>query len=229
MRITRIQLVLLFTIEEVLHIITQMRLTIHESNQVMRYLEHHCKQSSYASRNARLVDIDRSSMTISSSRDQSHKIPIQPPISSTREARERLIEMDRDAMKALGRSDISVREYRAPRGFHAVVFWACVFTFALLFRRQNLLPGSWVHDAVLRYVPSFAHFLVVVRPWVFGGMVASHLTEATFMAWTRLRKHSVPFGSGLWWTWMLSTFIEGFGAFQRYVLLIASAFESSLI
>jgi hypothetical protein len=35
------------------------------------------------------------------------------------------------------------------------------------------------------------------------------------MATGRLRKHSVNMQTGVWWQWLGSTFIEGFGSFKR--------------
>jgi hypothetical protein len=40
------------------------------------------------------------------------------------------------------------------------------------------------------------------------------------MALYRLRPHRVPVTSRLWWTWMTSCFIEGFGAFKRFDAIV---------
>lgn len=50
---------------------------------------------------------------------------------------------------------------------------------------------------------------------VFGPMVLIHVVEASVMHFTRLRPLNVPTGSGLWWKWMASTFVEGYGNFMR--------------
>lgn len=47
-------------------------------------------------------------------------------------------------------------------------------------------------------------------------LLVLHMTEAVWMARRRLRKHSVPTFSRLWWKWFLSTFVEGVGAFIRF-------------
>ncbi len=124
--------------------------------------------------------------------------------------------MDNAAASALSRSTIAVREYRRPKGFHAVVFTVCFLTFATFCRRQNILPGSYLYEGVLKYVPSFANFMATVQPFVFYGMLVIHVTEVYFMHKRRLQKHTVVPLSRVWWLWTLSTFIEGVGAFQRY-------------
>ena len=135
---------------------------------------------------------------------------------SWRDARERLVRMDKDAIQALGRSDITVKQYRRPRGFHAVVFVTCAVTFAAFCRKSNFFPGSYLYEVLLKYFPRFASFCAKIQPILFYTMVALHAGEAITMANTRLRKHSVPVACRLWWAWVLSTFIEGVCAFQRY-------------
>jgi hypothetical protein len=55
-----------------------------------------------------------------------------------------------------------------------------------------------------------------MQPIVISLMVSIHLVEVAVMATRRLKPHGVPTFSSLWWTWTVSTFIEGFGAFQRF-------------
>jgi hypothetical protein len=143
-------------------------------------------------------------------------VPLNPPMGSYREARERLVEMDRDSIKGLQRSSITIKEYRAPKGFHAVGFAVCAGTFLLLSRRDNALPGSLPYELLFKHIPQFAAFVARVRDLVLWPMIAIHLFEAYLMT-KRLEKHSVPLFSTLWWMWVVSCFIEGVGSFQRYV------------
>ena len=146
-----------------------------------------------------------------------YTLPFKPPLGSLREARERLVAMDKEATTALARSDITVKEYRIPRGLHAFIFTLCASTYIFLSTSANMHPGSLIYDNVLKYVPWFARFSAAVRVPVLILMIAIHVGESTYMATSRLKKHTVPFGSPLWWIWICSTFIEGYGAFQRYV------------
>ncbi|KAF2143282.1 uncharacterized protein K452DRAFT_286109 [Aplosporella prunicola CBS 121167] len=185
---------------------------------VRRYLEHYCNVSSFAARNARLVGMSLGSMSIQAAGHR-YNIPLEPPMQSWREARERVIKMDQDAVTALRRSDITVKTYTRPRGFHAVVFTVCSLTYVLVSRRANALPGSYIHDYILKYVPALASFTAKVQPIILVLMIVIHVFESSIMA-RKLGKHNVPFGGGLWWCWITSCFIEGFGALQRVDALV---------
>ncbi|KKY13659.1 putative integral membrane [Diplodia seriata] len=164
--------------------------------QIARYLEHYCNVSSFAARRARLTDLSLGSMSIGAA-GKNFTIPLEPPMQSWREARERVIQMDRDCLAGLGRSDITVRQYTRPRGAHAVIFVVCALT----------------------YSPGFAAFVARVQPLVLALMIAIHVVEASIMA-RRLQRHNVAQLSGLWWQWVASSFIEGFGALQRVDALV---------
>lgn len=181
--------------------------------QIVRYVEHFCSVSSFAARKARLIDMSLGSMSIDVSGKQ-YTIPLEPPMQSWREARERVIQMDKDCLAALGRSDITIKQYTRPRGAHAVIFTVCALTYVLVSRRANALPGSLIYDHVLKYAPGLASFTAQVQPAVLALMVAIHVVEASIMA-RRLQRHNVALLSGLWWKWVASSSIEGFGALQR--------------
>ncbi|KAF2808908.1 integral membrane protein-like protein [Mytilinidion resinicola] len=181
---------------------------------ISRYLEHFLHVSSFAARNAKLEDVSFSSLTIRSSGGR-YTVPLAPPLASWSEARERLIAMDQEAVKGLDRSPITVTTYTRPRGWHLGVFLACLLGYFSFSRPANFQPGSYLYEILLKHVPSFAEFMAPKAYIALASMVVIHGTEAYLMATTKLRKHSVPVGSSLWWTWMSSTFIEGFCAFQR--------------
>lgn len=136
-------------------------------------------------------------------------------MSAWSEARARFADLDTQAVKGLGRSSITVKKYARPRGFLAVVFVTCTLTYIAYSRRSNFQPGSLLYDILLRHTDAFARFCYKIQPFLLYPMVVLHLGEAVYMARTRLRKHSVPTFSKLWWIWVASTFIEGVGAFIR--------------
>ncbi|GME41615.1 hypothetical protein GTA08_BOTSDO00509 [Neofusicoccum parvum] len=185
---------------------------------IVRYVEHYCKVSALAARKARLVDMNLGSMSVDAA-GKKYTVPLEPPMQSWREARERLVQMDKDALAALGRSDITVKQYTRPRGAHAVVFAVCALTYVLVSRRANALPGSFIYDHVLKHAPGFAAFTAQVQPIVLALMVGIHVVESSVMA-RRLQRHNVALLSGLWWKWVASCFIEGFGALQRVDALV---------
>ena len=195
-------------------IITHMN-TDHQDS-LVRYLEHYGNLSSYAASNARLEDITFDSMTISTAKGENHIVAIDPPLSSWSEARPKVVAMDEEARARLKRSDITVKEYTLPNKlWQAVIMTASALTFLAFSKRSNFLPGSLLFDYLLKYTPGFAQFCNTVQPLVIYPMVILHAGEAGHMAKSRLEKHSVPQYSLLWWKWVLSTFVEGFGAFSR--------------
>lgn len=199
-----------------IHSSPQREILIHCFVQVARYLEHYAKVSRFKSRNARLKDIDLTKMIITAG-GRLYNIPFTPPLSSFKETRERLIQMDQESLTGLGRSSIMIKEYRPPKSpIHVITFISAFLTFILLSRKENVLPGSVPYEVVFKHVPKFASFVASVQPLVICLMLIIHGTEAFFMT-RKLEKHSVPLLSMLWWAWVISNFIEGVGAFQRYV------------
>ncbi|KAK8200352.1 hypothetical protein IWZ00DRAFT_42528 [Phyllosticta capitalensis] len=192
-------------------VLSHMNADHHDS--VCRYLEYFCGVSSFKARNARLADMSLESMTIATS-GKHHIIPLDPPMKSWREARERLVKMDKDAVIGLGRSDVSVKKYTRPRGLHAFVFTVCLLSFILVSRRANALPGSFIYDNVLGHAPGFAAFVATMQPIVLWFLVVCHGVECFILA-RKLKKYNVPFLGGVWWQWMASCVIEGFGTLQR--------------
>ena len=197
-------------------IITHMNADHQDS--LVRYLEYYCHVSSYSARSARLEDISFNSLTLKSSPNGGsiYTIPIDPPMISWSEARERVVAMDAEAVAGLERSNITVKKYKRPKGFKALVFVAAACSFVVFSKRSNFQPGSLFYDAVLRHVPAFAEWCYKIQPMVIYPMIVIHSGEAAYMVQSRLDKHTVPRFSKLWWKWVLSTFVEGFGAFVRF-------------
>ena len=195
-------------------IITHMNADHQDS--LIRYLEHYCNLSSFAARNARLTDITLDGMTIASSGTKLHDVPIKPPMTAWSEARPRVVDMDAEAAEGLGRSNVTVKRYKEPRGFMTVVMVACLLTYVAFSRRSNFTAGSMLYDMLLWYVPRFSNFCWKVQPLVIYPMVVVHAGRAIYMERSRLRKHTVKMFCGIWWLWMVSTFVEGQGAFMRF-------------
>lgn len=179
-----------------------------------RYVEHLRGASSSAGRNAKIVDMALDQITISNGSIR-WCVPLEPPMGSWKEARERLVRMDQDAIKALDRSDVTIKEYRLPAGFQLIIFALCLGGYISFLRKANFIPGSYQYEFLWRYIPAVGALLRDTYPLALVLMVGIHLVELIIFIRTRLTKHSVPFLSQLWWSWSISTFIEGFGAFQR--------------
>lgn len=181
---------------------------------LIAYLRVYCKVTVKPSYTAKMEDINLLSMVISYGGSR-YSVPFDPPMKSIRDARSRLVDMHSRCLEQLGESDIIIREYTRPRGFHAVVFTLCLSSYICLSQRSNFLPGSILYSAIFQYFPKFAYLCYVVQPALLATMILIHVVEAGLMAVRVLKPHRVPVFSRLWWKWMVSTFIEGFGAFQR--------------
>lgn len=149
-----------------------------------------------------MTDIDLNGMKISYAGKKAF-IPFDPPMKSMRDARERLVQMDKDANEALGRDPISITTfipcYVHPG--HLFNFSACFLTYLFLSRSANVQPGSLVYDHVLYRFPGFVNFVTAIRLWVFSIMTAIHVTESVIMA-KKLRKHGLTPLDGFWWKWV---------------------------
>jgi hypothetical protein len=184
--------------------------------QVVRYVENYCKASRFAARNARLTNITLDSMTAVSG-SNTYTIPIEPPMASLAEARPRVIEMDAASIKALGRSSITLKEYRRPKGFGAFMFAFCTATIILCSREETGQPGSLIYDNFLRNVPPLAELVPKARLKVLYTILGLHVIE-TYIGAGKLKKHSFPLFSPAWWGWIGTFMVEGFTTFSRYVL-----------
>jgi hypothetical protein len=179
------------------------------------FLQAYNNISASEAKTAQLEDITLSSLTISA-RGTRYHVPIDPAMKSYSDARGCMVAMHKESLKRLGRSDVTLAEYRGPRGFQVVIFALCLFTYVSCFKQSNLLPGSVVYEYLgYKYVPDFAHFVYNIQPLLFPAVVAIHAFETVLLAVLRLKPLGVPAFSGLWFAWVSSCFIEGFACFQR--------------
>lgn len=184
----------------------------------MRYLEYYAKVPRMRSSSAELKDVDLTKMTIVAG-GRPYNVPFTPPLSTYQEVRERVVQMDQESIKGLNRSPVTIKEYLPPKKpVHVITLVASFLTLLMYSRQENLFPGSAPYEAIFKHVPQFAEFAAKIRPYVLSLMLAIHGSEAILMT-IRLEKHSVPLFSRLWWAWVVSNFIEGVGAFQRFVAL----------
>lgn len=194
-------------------VIKHMNADHQESLQV--YLQAFCAISAREARNPRLEDLELSHLVVSANATR-YIVPFDPPMKDFNEARGRLVALHKESLKRLGRSDITVTEYRGPRGFQTVILGLCIFTYISCYKRSNLLPGAFVYENLgFKLVPNFAHFVYNIQPYLFPGVVACHIFETIGLAILRLKPHGVPALSGLWWAWVVSCLLEGFGSWAR--------------
>jgi hypothetical protein len=204
------------------------------------YLQHYCDLSISATENPKLTDITYESLTIQTSNaSATYTIPIEPRMQSWSDARPRVVAMDRDARAALGlpplpsdssstdhssssssssSSPITVTTYDPPTApFHLFVIFLVIwfYTGYFLLRNGTLRPGTWYWEHVMCWFPvQGAEGYRWLNMVLAGPVVGVHGAEAVWMV-GRLRWYGVEAGTGLWWKWVGSTFLEGGGAHQR--------------
>jgi hypothetical protein len=180
------------------------------------YLQHYNSLSSWEASSPTLTDITFDALTFRTSSGNMSTIPLYPPMTSWSEARMRTVEMDREARAALGISSIRITEYERPKSaLHITIFSLCVLTFVIFTTRQWIVEGMWVYDNVLPWFPGGPEWFLWIAKMIALPVLAIHLSEAYTLDKTRLRRHGVERGSALWWKWISSCFIEGFGCFAR--------------
>ncbi|KAF2257237.1 integral membrane protein-like protein [Trematosphaeria pertusa] len=191
------------------------------SDSVRRYLEAFQKKSFYQVRHAKMTDITVNVMKFDCGGEQV-TIPFDPPMKSLREARERVVQLDKDALQALGRSDISITKYIPPyvHPLHLFNFSQCFIVYVVFSRASNFSAGSILYDSVLFHFPGFANFCLAIQPYLISIMVGIHVYETVLMV-RKLARHGLTPFERLWWAWTGSCFVEGVTSFKRLDALIA--------
>ncbi len=180
------------------------------------YLQHYSKLSASPARGATMTDISLSAMTIQTTDGKTHTISLKPPMSSFADARIRSVEMDREARSALDLSSIHLSTYLPPRKpEHVVVFALCSMAYINFATKHLMVPGTLFYGKVLPWWPGGPEGYLKIVDRVFWPMMAIHFTEALLLDRLRLRKYGVQRGSSLWWKWIVSVFIEGWGSWKR--------------
>lgn len=174
----------------------------------------------FQSRSAQMVDINLNQMVFSCGGEQA-VVAFDPPMKALREARERVVQLDKEALQILGRSDIPITKF-VPAYAHLGHLWnftQCVLAFVLLPRPQNWEPGSFLYDNALYLIPWFASFVAHVGWIVFAMMLPLHAVEGVMMA-RKLARHGCTFLDAVWWKWVGTCFVEGITSFWRLDALI---------
>ncbi|KAL4806846.1 hypothetical protein BDV18DRAFT_138308 [Aspergillus unguis] len=180
------------------------------------YLRAYCSISASAAESPTLEDLRLTDMVISAQGSR-YTVPFTPPLTSLTEVRPRVVAMHKEALARLGLSDTKITTYLPPKGGQYVGFTICLAILVAYSRRTNFVPGSWLYEGLgLEKYPGFTEFSYKWQPWIWTPLVVAHGFEAVvLLGWMRLRKYGVKAFSGLWWTWMVLGFVEGFPAWKR--------------
>lgn len=144
---------------------------------------------------------------------RSFRIPFDTPMVSYHEARERIVQMDKQATSGLGRSDITVKDYLPPTGLYALTFAITTFTSVAYSQRWWFERGRVVEGV---FGASFAKLSYNIQPYVITVIVVFHAAEMLYFIRYKLVKHSVNPRAATFWMWAVSVFIEGVFAIERF-------------
>lgn len=182
------------------------------------YLRAYCAVSPRAAQSPILEDLRLTDMIISAQGSR-YIIPFTPPLASISDTRARVVAMHKESLRRLNLSDTKITTYLPPQGPQVIGFALCLTALVAYSHRANFEPGSVLYDTLDlgARAPGFTEFSVKWQPWVFGILAGLHAFEAAvLLGWMRLRKHGVEMFSGLWWTWIVLGFVEGFPAWMRF-------------
>lgn len=163
-----------------------------------------------------MTGITLDGMTFSAS-GKTYRVPFEPPLDSYREARERVVAMDKECLAGLGRSDITIDEFIWPTGIYGLEFAIIAATFLGFSQRWWFEPGRVVEQFL---GAGFARFAWTIQPWLILGMALVHGAELVYFIPTRLSKHSVSLRSPVWWQWAVAEFVCGIFCTSRFDALV---------
>lgn len=105
---------------------------------------------------------------------------------------------------------------------HVTSMTVCGVAALLSSRREFIAPGSPIYDYLLK-TPQAALTAATVQDWTFLVLVGLHALEVPVFALTKLRKHGVPFFSGLWWKWAASCYLGGLATWKHFAVTVKAA------
>ncbi|KIX02938.1 uncharacterized protein Z518_06488 [Rhinocladiella mackenziei CBS 650.93] len=184
------------------------------------YLMHYSHVPLSGTSSATLTDITTQHMILTSSFGR-HVISFEPEMKSLLDARERLVAMHNECLSALDLSDIVIDTYVPPdRAWHWGLAGITLLILSTFPFREALKPESGTIIASIwslgGAVPGLARLCYTLQPYVLTLVVLVHGTEAAWLANTKLRRHWVEVGSGVWFAWLLDCVIEGGGCLERF-------------
>ncbi|KAI0884528.1 uncharacterized protein GGS22DRAFT_163734 [Annulohypoxylon maeteangense] len=183
--------------------------------EIEEYLRAFNGVSASAARGAQIADMTLTAMTIKSV-SGTHSVAITPPLKDANDARIVLVDMAMEAKQKLGLSPIRVSSFTPPSGFGLLTFAGVVTYFVCAATYSLVVPKTQVWALLDQFWPGGASGYKWIVRALFAPVIVCHVGEAWWMARGRLRRHSVEFGSKVWWLWTLGTFVEGLPAMRRF-------------
>ncbi|KAI9888444.1 MAG: hypothetical protein M1814_006923 [Vezdaea aestivalis] len=186
------------------------------------YLRYYAKLALREAKTGVLEDLELGGLWIRTSTDR-YMIELNPPMASFAQARNRLVDMDREATEGLGLSKIVVNTFSFPlTSRNIATFLTASFGWIVNSSPNNFRVGSFFANHFLRSNVAVCNFLEKAQPYILAFMVVVHSAEMAYFARSRLDKHRVPSFGAVWMAWLISGFIEGIGSFWRFDELVAA-------
>jgi hypothetical protein len=179
------------------------------------YLQFYAKATPHEASTAELVDINTGGMTITRVTEPNGPprpivVPIDPPMDSLSQARERLVAMAFESMEGLGRSRWKVETYAVP-SLAGIIYGivTCAFLALLLFPDLTLPPGAKARQLLLFDSDVAARFLYLYqregRSVIMGIAVYTTIVRMR----RRLARHGYASSRGVWASWLVAALLEG--------------------
>jgi len=188
--------------------------------ELSRFLQHFCSIPFSEAAAPVLIDISFTSMAIATGPGNVHDCPINPPMATWADARTRCVEMDAEARKGLGLSDIFVNEYVPPSIGDVAVLEAILLLYASCILQGYVTEGNWVGELIMKWFPGgLSAWKLSVNIFAIPIFLV-HILEAYMMA-KKVERHGVLRYTDVWSKWVWGTFAEGFRSNMRLNALIA--------
>ncbi|KAG8738731.1 hypothetical protein FRC10_006566 [Ceratobasidium sp. 414] len=190
-------------------------MNVDHRDSLANYLQYYVKTSPSEAATAELVDINTGGMTITRIIEPNGPprpivIPIDPPMNSLNQARERLIAMAFESLEGLGLSRWKVDTYPTPTlgGFiHMAV--TCILVVLLLFPDQTLRPGAKARQFLLLDSDIAARLLYMYQREGRSVIMGIAVYNAVMRMRRRLKRHCYTSSWGVWVSWLIAALLEG--------------------
>lgn len=189
------------------------------TRELRHILQHYNGLKASHTKNASMRDISLESMRILAG-GLNHTVPFTPVLKSWDQVRQRLVDMDADARKALNISDIYVNQYLPPSGADWVVFTAVSFYFVNALSLPWIVPTTLYGSLVDQYFPGGLNSFTWLVKVLIVPVLGIHFGECFLFDSWRMHRHGVERWSSVWWLWEFSVFTEGVAAWRRFGALI---------
>lgn len=194
-------------------IIRHMNADHHDS--LVDYLRFYAKVPAQEAATAELVDINTGGMTLTRVTEPNGPprpivIPIDPPMDSLKQSRERLVAMAFESMEGLGRSRWKVESY--PSASLSGITYGVLATTILalvLFPDETLRPGAKARQYLLLDSGAAARWLFTYQREIRSVIMGSAVYNAIMPMRRRLQRHCYKSSWGQWVAWFGAALFEG--------------------